>query len=67
MTTHPFLDLAPLTAARFASIEDRVARLLSTGQDVDDAGRGAAAPGGCHQGLELLPLEGVQERSGERE
>ncbi|MFI7496975.1 pyridoxal-phosphate-dependent aminotransferase family protein [Streptomyces sp. NPDC049687] len=46
--THPFLDLAPLTAARFASIEDRVARLLDTGQDVV-----------IMQGEALLPLEGV--------
>ncbi|MDX3450658.1 aminotransferase class V-fold PLP-dependent enzyme [Streptomyces sp. ME02-8801-2C] len=48
MTTHPFLDLAPLTAARFASIEDRVARLLSTEQDVV-----------ITQGEALLPLEGA--------
>lgn len=48
MTTHPFLDLAPLTAARFASIEDRVARLLSTEQDVV-----------IMQGEALLPLEGA--------
>ncbi|MFE1340960.1 pyridoxal-phosphate-dependent aminotransferase family protein [Streptomyces sp. NPDC058733] len=46
--THPFLDLAPLSAARFASIEDRVARLLSTGQDVL-----------IMQGEALLPLEGA--------
>ena len=46
--THPFLDLAPLSAARFASIEDRVARLLSTGQDVV-----------IMQGEALLPLEGA--------
>ncbi|MFH8803085.1 pyridoxal-phosphate-dependent aminotransferase family protein [Streptomyces sp. NPDC017936] len=46
--THPFLDLAPLTAARFASIEDRVARLLSTRQDVV-----------IMQGEALLPLEGA--------
>lgn len=46
--THPFLDLAPLTAARFASIEDRVARLLSTEQDVV-----------IMQGEALLPLEGA--------
>jgi aspartate aminotransferase-like enzyme len=46
--THPFLDLAPLTAARFASIEDRVARLLSTEQDVV-----------ITQGEALLPLEGA--------
>jgi aspartate aminotransferase-like enzyme len=45
--THPFLNLAPLTAARFAAIEDRVARLLSTEQDVVIA-----------QGEALLPLEG---------
>lgn len=32
--THPFLDPAPLSAAHFAAIEDRVARLLSTEQDV---------------------------------
>ncbi|MGV9276173.1 pyridoxal-phosphate-dependent aminotransferase family protein [Streptomyces griseosporeus] len=46
--THPFLDLAPLSAARFASIEDRVARLLHTGQDVL-----------IMQGEALLPLEGA--------
>ena len=46
--THPLLDLAPLSAAHFASIEDRVARLLSTGQDV-------VIP----QGEALLPLEGA--------
>lgn len=46
--THPFLDLAPLSAARFAAIEDRVARLLGTGQDVV-----------IMQGEALLPLEGA--------
>lgn len=46
--THPLLDLAPLSAAHFASIEDRVARLLSTGQDVL-----------ITQGEALLPLEGA--------
>ncbi|WP_037860874.1 pyridoxal-phosphate-dependent aminotransferase family protein [Streptomyces sp. NRRL S-340] len=46
--THPLLDLAPLSAARFASIEDRVARLLGTGQDVV-----------ITQGEALLPLEGA--------
>ncbi|MEU6415883.1 pyridoxal-phosphate-dependent aminotransferase family protein [Streptomyces spiralis] len=46
--THPFLDLAPLSAARFASIEDRVARLLATEQDVM-----------VMQGEALLPLEGA--------
>ncbi len=46
--THPFLDLAPLTAGRFAAIEDRVARLLGTGQDVV-----------IMQGEALLPLEGA--------
>ncbi|MEH0582394.1 aminotransferase class V-fold PLP-dependent enzyme [Streptomyces sp. B21-108] len=46
--THPFLDLAPLSAARFASIEDRVARLLDTRQDVV-----------IMQGEALLPLEGA--------
>ncbi|MFF9062765.1 pyridoxal-phosphate-dependent aminotransferase family protein [Streptomyces sp. NPDC014882] len=46
--THPFLDLAPLTAARFASVEDRVARLLDTRQDVV-----------ITQGEALLPLEGA--------
>ncbi|MGW6736664.1 pyridoxal-phosphate-dependent aminotransferase family protein [Streptomyces sp. NPDC055013] len=45
---HPFLDLAPLSAARFAAIEDRVARLLGTGQDVV-----------IMQGEALLPLEGA--------
>ncbi|MEU5754972.1 aminotransferase class V-fold PLP-dependent enzyme [Streptomyces sp. NPDC047829] len=44
--THPFLDLAPLSAGRFAAIEDRVARLLGTGQDVV-----------IMQGEALLPLE----------
>ncbi|MFJ8633200.1 pyridoxal-phosphate-dependent aminotransferase family protein [Streptomyces sp. NPDC093568] len=46
--THPLLDLAPLSAARFAAIEDRVARLLGTGQDVV-----------IMQGEALLPLEGA--------
>jgi aspartate aminotransferase-like enzyme len=46
--THPFLDLAPLSAAHFAAIEDRVARLLSTTQDVV-----------ITQGEALLPLEGA--------
>ncbi|MEU2784564.1 aminotransferase class V-fold PLP-dependent enzyme [Streptomyces sp. NPDC007110] len=46
--THPFLDLAPLTAARFAAVEDRVARLLGTRQDVV-----------ITQGEALLPLEGA--------
>ncbi len=45
--THPLLDLAPLTAAHFASIERRVAALLSTEQDVV-----------ITQGEALLPLEG---------
>ncbi|RFU88439.1 alanine--glyoxylate aminotransferase family protein [Streptomyces triticagri] len=45
--THPFLDLPPLSAAHFASIEDRVARLLRTDQDVL-----------ITQGEALLPLEG---------
>ncbi|WP_020140783.1 pyridoxal-phosphate-dependent aminotransferase family protein [Streptomyces sp. 351MFTsu5.1] len=46
--THPLLDLAPLSAARFAEIEDRVARLLDTRQDVV-----------IMQGEALLPLEGA--------
>ncbi|MFE9024239.1 pyridoxal-phosphate-dependent aminotransferase family protein [Streptomyces sp. NPDC007808] len=46
--THPLLDPAPLTAARFAEIEDRVARLLGTRQDVV-----------IMQGEALLPLEGA--------
>ncbi|MGP4049466.1 pyridoxal-phosphate-dependent aminotransferase family protein [Streptomyces sp. 2A115] len=46
--THPFLDLEPLSAAHFASIEDRVARLLTTEQDVV-----------ITQGEALLPLEGA--------
>ncbi|WP_320779828.1 pyridoxal-phosphate-dependent aminotransferase family protein [Streptomyces sp. CRN 30] len=46
--THPFLDLPPMDAARFASIEDRVARLLGTAQDVV-----------ITQGEALLPLEGA--------
>ncbi|MEE4541440.1 aminotransferase class V-fold PLP-dependent enzyme [Streptomyces sp. V4-01] len=44
---HPLLDLPPLTAARFAAIERRVAALLSTRHDVVIA-----------QGEALLPLEG---------
>lgn len=46
--THPFLDLPPMTAERFASIEDRVRRLLATEQDVV-----------ITQGEALLPLEGA--------
>jgi aspartate aminotransferase-like enzyme len=46
--THPLLDLPPLSAERFASIEDRVARLLGTRQDVV-----------IMQGEALLPLEGA--------
>jgi aspartate aminotransferase-like enzyme len=46
--THPFLDLAPLSAARFAAVADRVARLLGTRNDVVIA-----------QGEALLPLEGA--------
>ncbi|MFG2311638.1 pyridoxal-phosphate-dependent aminotransferase family protein [Streptomyces sp. NPDC048566] len=46
--THPLLDLAPLSAAHFASIEDRVARLLRTERDVV-----------IMQGEALLPLEGA--------
>ncbi|MFF4897631.1 pyridoxal-phosphate-dependent aminotransferase family protein [Streptomyces sp. NPDC001068] len=46
--THPFLDLPPLSAAHFAAIEDRVARLLDTRQDVV-----------ITQGEALLPLEGA--------
>ncbi|SDK86686.1 pyridoxal-phosphate-dependent aminotransferase family protein [Streptomyces indicus] len=45
--THPFLDLAPMGAAEFAAIEDKVARLLRTEQDVV-----------ITQGEALLPLEG---------
>lgn len=45
--THPLLDLAPLTAARFAAIERRVAALLDTRHDVV-----------ITQGEALLPLEG---------
>ena len=48
MTTHPLLDLPPLSAARFAAVEDRVARLLGTRQDVL-----------VTQGEALLPLEGA--------
>ncbi|MER7765072.1 aminotransferase class V-fold PLP-dependent enzyme [Streptomyces sp. NPDC097619] len=51
---HPLLDLPPLTADRFASIEKRVADLLSTRQDVV-----------VTQGEALLPLEGCI-RSGAR-
>lgn len=46
--THPFLDLAPLSAAHFASVEDRVARLLGTSHSVV-----------IMQGEALLPLEGA--------
>ncbi|GGQ58759.1 pyridoxal-phosphate-dependent aminotransferase family protein [Streptomyces pilosus] len=46
--THLLLDLPPMSAAHFASIEDRVARLLSTTQDVV-----------LMQGEALLPLEGA--------
>ncbi|MGW2490759.1 pyridoxal-phosphate-dependent aminotransferase family protein [Streptomyces sp. NPDC001606] len=46
--THPLLDLPPLSAERFAAIEDRVARLLDTRQDVL-----------ITQGEALLPLEGA--------
>ncbi|MFK0116180.1 pyridoxal-phosphate-dependent aminotransferase family protein [Streptomyces sp. NPDC090994] len=46
--THPFLDLPPLSAGRFAAIEDRVARLLGTTRDVV-----------ITQGEALLPLEGA--------
>ncbi|MYU21700.1 aminotransferase class V-fold PLP-dependent enzyme [Streptomyces sp. SID8352] len=46
--THPLLDPAPMDAARFAAIEDRVARLLDTAQDVV-----------ITQGEALLPLEGA--------
>lgn len=46
--THPLLDLPPLSAERFAAIEDRVARLLDTRQDVV-----------ITQGEALLPLEGA--------
>ncbi|MEU6280667.1 aminotransferase class V-fold PLP-dependent enzyme [Streptomyces sp. NPDC047028] len=48
VTTHPFLDLPPLSAARFAAVEGRVARLLGTRQDVL-----------ITQGEALLPLEGA--------
>ncbi|MDJ0381308.1 aminotransferase class V-fold PLP-dependent enzyme [Streptomyces sp. G-G2] len=51
---HPLLDLPPLTAERFASIERGVADLLSTRQDVV-----------ITQGEALLPLEGCI-RSGAR-
>ncbi|MGW7101980.1 pyridoxal-phosphate-dependent aminotransferase family protein [Streptomyces sp. NPDC054883] len=52
--THPLLDLPPLTAARFASIERGVAELLGTRQDVV-----------VTQGEALLPLEACI-RSGAR-
>ncbi|RSS99646.1 alanine--glyoxylate aminotransferase family protein [Streptomyces sp. WAC07149] len=52
--THPLLDLPPLTAERFASIERGVARLLDTRYDVV-----------VTQGEALLPLEGCI-RSGAR-
>ncbi|MFF4910704.1 pyridoxal-phosphate-dependent aminotransferase family protein [Streptomyces sp. NPDC001260] len=46
--THPFLDLPPLSAAHFASVEDRVAQMLGTEHDVV-----------IMQGEALLPLEGA--------
>ncbi|RSS51738.1 alanine--glyoxylate aminotransferase family protein [Streptomyces sp. WAC07061] len=52
--THPLLDLPPLTAEHFASIERGVARLLDTRHDVV-----------VTQGEALLPLEGCI-RSGAR-
>ncbi|MFE9843086.1 pyridoxal-phosphate-dependent aminotransferase family protein [Streptomyces goshikiensis] len=52
--THPLLDLPPLTAERFASIERGVAALLGTGHDVV-----------ITQGEALLPLEACI-RSGAR-
>ncbi|MFD7259593.1 pyridoxal-phosphate-dependent aminotransferase family protein [Streptomyces sp. NPDC059874] len=52
--SHPLLDLPPLTAERFASIERGVAELLSTRQDVV-----------ITQGEALLPLEACI-RSGAR-
>ncbi|MFF1560083.1 pyridoxal-phosphate-dependent aminotransferase family protein [Streptomyces sp. NPDC058279] len=52
--THPLLDLPPLTADRFASIERGVAELLGTRQDVV-----------ITQGEALLPLEACI-RSGAR-
>lgn len=52
--SHPLLDLPPLTAARFASIERGVAELLGTRADVV-----------ITQGEALLPLEGCI-RSGAR-
>jgi aspartate aminotransferase-like enzyme len=48
IVTHPFLDLAPLSAEHFASVERRVAGLLDTSQDVV-----------IMQGEALLPLEGA--------
>lgn len=45
--THPYLDLAPYTAAQFADVERRLARLMSTEHDVV-----------IMQGEALLPLEG---------
>ncbi|MFI6350909.1 pyridoxal-phosphate-dependent aminotransferase family protein [Streptomyces sp. NPDC050560] len=44
---HPLLDPPPFTAARFAAVEDRIARLLGTSYDVV-----------ITQGEALLPLEG---------
>ncbi|WP_338695184.1 aminotransferase class V-fold PLP-dependent enzyme [Streptomyces sp. Q6] len=49
--THPFLDLAPLSAEHFASIEDRVARLMGTSATSQDVV--------IMQGEALLPLEGA--------
>ncbi|EPD57977.1 pyridoxal-phosphate-dependent aminotransferase family protein [Streptomyces sp. HGB0020] len=46
--THPLLDLPPMSATHFASIEDRMAKLLDTKQDVV-----------IMQGEALLPLEGA--------
>nr|WP_239092157.1 aminotransferase class V-fold PLP-dependent enzyme [Streptomyces sp. SID14478] len=48
--THPFLDLAPLSAEHFAAVEDRVARLMNTSASQDVV---------IMQGEALLPLEGA--------
>lgn len=52
--THPLLDLTPLTAGHFASVERRVATLLGLGAP----GSGAEHELVVMQGEALLPLEG---------
>ena len=63
--THPFLDLAPLSAAHFASVEDRVARLLSTEQDVVIMQGEALLPASTTGWLVLLGLAWISHCAGQ--